>query len=771
VPTSASPFTTQFPGVVAMRVLLQGRLWGAVLGVSSLVACGPEAGLPGGGWEAEDGAGVVPDVQEALAAIPGAKVGGAERGLPYFVRGAFGQLPAAALAELAAGAGSGAHLRPALEGVAPLFRLDASQLSLLRVRTDEQGHRHLRFGQLQDGLPVIGAELVMHVDAGGRVYAVNGSARGAHAASPVPFLSPADAQGAALRGTDAFPAAAADAPRLVYLPAEKGALLELAWQVRVLGDRAGLPVDDLVYVHAHKGGVLAVHPQVHTALNRRVHSANNGSSLPGTLRRAEGAAATGDAHVDDNYAHLGTTYDCYQQVFGRDSYNGAGAALTSTVHYSTNYVNAFWNGSQMVYGDGNGTQSGPLGRDLDVTVHELTHAVTDTDSDLIYSNESGALNEGQSDIMAAFCESWTRSWSTDADVWKIGEDIWTPATAGDALRYMANPTQDGSSTDYYPERYQGSQDSGGVHWNSGIANLAFKLLSTGGTHPRGKTAVNVAGIGVEKAGRIFYKANRDLYTASTTFAQAKTYTEQAAQQLGYDAATVASVTQAWAAVGVGGTVTPPPTSTTPLSNGVALTGRSGAAGSATYYSIAVPAGQSTLVVETSGGTGDADLYVRVGSNPTTTTYTCKSDGSTSTERCSLSAPAAGTYYILLQGYSAYSGVSLKATHSTSTTPTYPVLADAVPVSNVSGASGSSQYWQMQVPAGVASLTIATSGGTGDADLYVRQGAVPTTSTYGCRPYRSGNAETCTFSSPAAGTWYVMLRGYSAYSGVTLRGDY
>ena len=114
---------------------------------------------------------------------------------------------------------------------------------------------------------------------------------------------------------------------------------------------------------AQRGGTLALHPPIHTALNRAVYSANNGTTLPGTLKRSEGGAATGDAHVDTNYDKLGGTYDCYKNIFGRDSYNNAGAQLNSTVHYSTNYVNAYWDGTQMVYGDGDGVNSIQLGLD------------------------------------------------------------------------------------------------------------------------------------------------------------------------------------------------------------------------------------------------------------------------------------------------------------------------------------------------------------------------------------------------------------------------
>ncbi|HZI08007.1 MAG TPA: M4 family metallopeptidase, partial [Archangium sp.] len=419
-----------------------------------------------------------------------------------------------------------------------------------------------------------------------------------------------------------------------------------------------LPVEDLVYVNASNGSVALRAPKVHTAMNRALYSANNGTSLPGTLKRSETGAATGDSHVDENHAHLGTTYQCYYQNFGRDSYNGAGAQMKSTVHYSTNYTNAFWNGTQMVYGDSNGTQSAPLGKSLDVTVHELTHAVTSSESNLTYSNESGALNEGMSDIFAAYCESWTLGWATPASVWMIGDDVWTPNTAGDALRYMANPTQDGSSTDYYPTRYTGTSDNGGVHWNSGIANLAFKLLSTGGTHPRGVTTTQVTGIGVQKAGAIFYRANRDLMTASTTFAQAKTYTETAAEQLyGAGAAEKTSVTQAWTAVGVG--VATPPAASTELTNGVALTGISGASASQKYYHLDVPASRA-VTFTMSGGTGDADMYVKFGSQPTTTSYDCRPYKAGNAETCSIAAKTtSGRYHVMLRGYSSYSGTSLK----------------------------------------------------------------------------------------------------------------
>jgi Zn-dependent metalloprotease len=620
----------------------------------------PLAACDVGGADSSSSGAQKPDelagVTSALSAMPGAEIVGSHSdGVPFIVRGRLGN----ADRPLIGFASADAHrsIAAALPGIAASFRLNAADLVPSRVSVDEQGHTHIRFSQTKNGLPVRAQELVVHVDPNGVIYMANGSARdGEHVASKARVSADAAAL-AAVRATEGRNLVVDGQPALVYIRAGEADKLVLSYEVRVKGDGAGLPVDTQVYINAQSGEFVTSANNIHSAINRAVYHGNNTTSLPGTLRRSEGGAVTGDAHIDQNYDHLGTTYNCYKTLFNRDSYNNAGAQLRSTVHHGTNYVNAFWNGSQMVYGDGDGVQSGMLGKDLDVTVHELTHAVTSSESNLTYSNESGALNEGMSDIFAAVCESWTRSWSTDADVWKIGEDIWTPATAGDALRYMANPTQDGSSKDYYPTRYVGTSDNGGVHWNSGIANLAFKLLATGGTHPRGVTTVNVPGVGVEVAARIFYKANVDLMTASTTFAQAKTYTAQAATQLGYSAAIVDSVNKAWEAVGVG-----VPVPCTTLTNGVAVTGISGASGSEKHYCIDVPSGRAASFVM-SGGTGDADLYVKFGQTATTTTYDCRPFLSGNNETCNIAAKTtSGRFYVMVRGYSSYSSTSLKATY-------------------------------------------------------------------------------------------------------------
>src|SRR5204863_1323032 len=189
------------------------------------------------------------------------------------------------------------------------------------------------------------------------------------------------------------------------------------------------------------------------------------------------------------------------------------------------------NGSRLGYGDGDGTSFAPLSKALDVDAHELTHAVTERTANLTYSNESGALNEATSDILGNSCEAYTNNGGTpNSNTWKVGEDIYTPGTAGDALRYMNNPTQDGSSKDWYPSRYTGTSDNGGVHSNSGIANLAYYLMVIGGTHPRSMSTVTVTPLSatsstsLDLAQRIWYRALTVYFTASATFSSARTGT-------------------------------------------------------------------------------------------------------------------------------------------------------------------------------------------------------------------------------------------------------
>ncbi|MFI8706810.1 M4 family metallopeptidase [Bacillus sp. NPDC077411] len=274
------------------------------------------------------------------------------------------------------------------------------------------------------------------------------------------------------------------------------------------------------------------------------YDAKNRTTLPGTLWADTDNIfnATRDAAAVDAHYYAGVTYDYYKKTFNRNSYNDAGAPLKSTVHYGRNYNNAFWNGSQMVYGDGDGYTFIPFSGGIDVVGHELTHAVTEYSSNLIYQNESGALNEAFSDIFGTLIE-YADNRNPD---WEVGEDIYTPGTAGDALRSMSDPTKY-DDPDHYSKRYTGTSDNGGVHTNSGIINKAAYLLANGGTH----YGVTVNGIGKDKVGAIYYRANTVYLTESATFSQARAGLVQAAADLyGANSAEVAAVKQSYDAVGV-----------------------------------------------------------------------------------------------------------------------------------------------------------------------------------------------------------------------------
>ncbi|MCD9028947.1 pre-peptidase C-terminal domain-containing protein [Luteimonas sp. BDR2-5] len=213
---------------------------------------------------------------------------------------------------------------------------------------------------------------------------------------------------------------------------------------------------------------------------------------------------------------------------------------------------------------------------------------------------------------------------------------------------------------------------------------------------------------------------------------------------------------------------------TEILNRVPVTGLSGAAGSELLYALTVPEGVTgPLTITSSGGSGNVSLYVSFEAEPQADDYDFASQRPGNNETVRINAPQAGVYYIKLAGEAAFSGVTLQARHAEAAGPGPGgnELENGVPVTAISGATGSEQFWTIEVPAGTTSLSVAMSGGSGDADLYVRQGSQPTVSDYDCRPYNLGNNETCTFTNPQAGTWHVMIRAYSAFEGVTLVGNW
>lgn len=267
-----------------------------------------------------------------------------------------------------------------------------------------------------------------------------------------------------------------------------------------------------------------------------------------------------------------------------------------------------------------------------------------------------ALNEAWSDIFGALVDR--QEGATGADIWLIGEDIYTPDIDGDALRNMADPEAAGDY-DYYPTRYTGTQDNGGVHWNSGIANLAFVLLVDGGTHPRGKTTVSVPAIGFDAAADIFYKANVACLTPGSDFAAARYCTADV-----HGGQNATKVHDAWDAVGVPNDPPAPPPPPIQISDAQTLGGQDGSSNAIQQYILDgnVLAGKAVNCV-TSCNNGDADLYLRFGAeaeaNPNSLNNECGSYSSNSNEECTTGpAPSNTTLYAAVHAYADYTSLEI-----------------------------------------------------------------------------------------------------------------
>jgi Zn-dependent metalloprotease len=287
---------------------------------------------------------------------------------------------------------------------------------------------------------------------------------------------------------------------------------------------------------------------------RSVHDAQHGTDLPGALVRTEGQPASGDAAVDEAYAGLGATWDVLARVYGRDSLDGQGLPLVASVHYSTDYDNAFWDGQQMVFGDGDGIYFDSFTRSVDVIAHELAHGLTQYTAGLTYVGQSGALNESASDVWGAIVRQWVRGETVDEADWLVGSELFTDRVEGVALRSMAEPgtayddpvlgrdPQPGHMDGYVVLPHDADHDNGGVHINSGIPNKAFHLFATA-----------LGGQVWEHAGQVWYDTmtTRGLIPRDVTFAGfAAATVGRAAARYGAGSQVEEALRAAWAGVGL-----------------------------------------------------------------------------------------------------------------------------------------------------------------------------------------------------------------------------
>ncbi len=297
---------------------------------------------------------------------------------------------------------------------------------------------------------------------------------------------------------------------------------------------------------------------------RIVYDARNGSSLPGTPVRKEGDGPSADVAVNEAYDGSGATFDLYKDIYNRNSIDNNGMRMDSTVHYRKGYDNAFWNGEQMVYGDGD--EDLPVSDRLfnrftiaiDIIGHELTHGVTQFEAKLVYSYQAGALNESMSDVFGSLVKQRVLNHTAAQADWIIGEGLFTPNVKGVGIRSMKEPgtayndpvlgrdPQPGHMKDYVNT----SSDNGGVHINSGIPNRAFYI-----------TAMELGGYAWEKAGQIWYVTLRDKLGSTSQFQDCADLTYAVAAELyGVNSLEQMAVKKGWADVGIAvGDVPVPPT--------------------------------------------------------------------------------------------------------------------------------------------------------------------------------------------------------------------
>lgn len=298
-------------------------------------------------------------------------------------------------------------------------------------------------------------------------------------------------------------------------------------------------------VAAMPGGMAARAPG---QLYRMVYDGQNKTRLPGMLVRREGAVATRDAAVDEAFDGTGLVYQFLQTVYRRKSLDDKGLMLPSTVHFAKEYDNAFWNGSQLAFGDGDNHIFNRFTASLTVIAHELIHGMTQYTSNLEYEGQSGALNEHLSDAFGAMVHQWRYQQAADQADWLIGQGMFTLNVSGKALRNMRNPgtayddkligkdPQPGHMRDYVVT----DEDNEGVHINSGIPNRAFVLA-----------CLEVGGFSWEKMGRIWYDvASRKLWAEATFQDFANITTSVAAEMYGSSSYEHKAVAGAWKQVGL-----------------------------------------------------------------------------------------------------------------------------------------------------------------------------------------------------------------------------
>jgi Zn-dependent metalloprotease len=295
-------------------------------------------------------------------------------------------------------------------------------------------------------------------------------------------------------------------------------------------------------------GLMSSMFSVSNRLDRTIYDAKNQENLPGTLVRREGEKVKGGTTVTEAYDYSGSTYNFFKKIFDRNSIDTRGMKLDSTVHYGGDFNNAFWNGTQMVYGDGDGQIFQRFTKCLDIIGHELTHGVTQYEAALEYQGQPGALNESFSDVFGSLIKQYSLHQSAEEADWLIGEGIFTEKVNGFALRSMKRPgtayndTVIGKDpqTAHMKDYVRTLRDNGAVHINSGIPNHVFYVAST-----------EIGGYAWKKAGLIWYTTLTERLGEKSGFQDAADSTYRVAGELfGQDSSEQKAIIKAWNTVGI-----------------------------------------------------------------------------------------------------------------------------------------------------------------------------------------------------------------------------
>ena len=475
---------------------------------------------------------------------------------------------------------------------------------MLSSGTSVKGTPRVRMAQLHQGVPVFGADVVVHSN-GQQFTSVNGTVmRNLEGFDVVPEISKDEAMASAkalylAKVTDKVAKLeySREKTNLVILPGEDGAAPRLTWHVQFYTEHQGgvEPMLLNAFFDAKTGELVKQFNGIHTlsqasgpggnakvartwtnaldvepsgsqfmmdTARLRTTNMRNVTSGQGTIVTGP-LSPIGDAAINDAHGFSEAVFNMLVDWQGENSINESGFKLISRVHYSSTYENAFWDGAQMTYGDGASTFY-PLSGSADVAGHEINHGFTSFHSNLTYSGQSGGMNESFSDIAGEVTEAYIKQAAPDM---LVGADIFKSATG--ALRYMCTPRSDGRSIDHISQYTSGID----VHYSSGIMNKAFCLAAR--RFASGSATGAVTMDSVKKVSRAFYVANDDYWTASSTFLQGCVGVINAATALGFTATEIGYLATSWNDVGVTGTgctgtVTPPGCTTTYTATGLPL---------------------------------------------------------------------------------------------------------------------------------------------------------------------------------------------------------